>query len=322
MFPFSVVLGVRLVVYVLSPPAADGTLDGATASLATALPNDTTLEVVTVRELPKEVVPLANQSIATMVWSEDGRTVVLRVRKAEEKVALERSLSFDPRDSPRERGRTAGFAVASMMTDDATPPPVPAPAARTLPVATATQAVSAGPAPMRAPPTPLRFALDAALSGSIGLGGDAGGIGGGVGARLKIHGPVWLTAALRLRRFEINEVKASSTFSQLAVGAYLGGLVPANDRFRLGLRLDAVLEWQYLSHFSGDEPVPVGEGRIVPVVGVAGEAGFRVSSTLELWLGLGPQVATGRTDLYLRGDLVATIPLLRGVLDLGFRAYF
>lgn len=323
MFPFPVFLAGRLIVYVLAPPAAEGTLDGATASLSTALSNDTKVEVVVVKELPKEGISGTAQAIATMTWSEDGRKVVVRLRKADDVTTLERELSFDPRDSPRERGRTAGFAIASMLSyDHETPQDTKPKVAPREPESPAKTLV----APVLPPPVaqvrPMRFALDAALSGGVGFGGVAGGIGGGIGARLKLGGPLWLSVAIRVRRSEISEVKATSTFSQGAVGAYLGDFVGASKRVSLGVRADVAFEWQYLSHFSGDEPGAVGEGRILPVFALSAEGGFRVGDSVELWLGLGPQIASGKTDLYLRSRQVTQVPLFRGALDLGFRAYF
>lgn len=328
MFFLHVLLAVRLVVYVLAPPAAEATLEGARAGLGTALANDTALEFVVVKELPKEAAPASEAAIATVSWSDDGRRVLIRVRKHDDAAALERELSFDPRDSLRERGRTTGFAIASMLSEERDPSSEPAPTGPTpkpAPPATAATPPSNVPRtepPAATPPTPPRFSLEAALSGGVGFGGVADGLGGGVGARLRLTGPLWLSLGLRLRRSEITEVKATSTFTQGALGAYLGGPIDAHRRLTLGARADIGLEWQYLSHFSGDEPAAVGEGRVVPIFGAAAEGGVHVSDSVELWVGLGPQIAAGTTDLYLKSTLATRIPLLRGVLDVGFRAYF
>lgn len=118
------------------------------------------------------------------------------------------------------------------------------------------------------------------------------------------------------------DVRATSTFTTVGGGVYVGGGVGGAQRFALGVRSEVLLEWQYLSHFSGDEPESIGEGRVLPVFGVNAEGAFRISESIELWVSAGPQLATGKTRLYLKSLEVSHVPVVRGLLDLGFRAYF
>lgn len=188
MLPLPVLFAGTLVVWVLVPPggSSSSAVEGAKASLKAALPNDTIAEVHVVTDLPDDAAQTRATSMATMVWSADGRTVTLRVRKESDARPLQRELTFDARDSAKERGRAAGFAIASMWSDDGGDPAPPEKSATSpQPSNTDPQKSESGEGIERHSTAAhdagaIRsreqvFALDAALTGGVGFGGGSRG---------------------------------------------------------------------------------------------------------------------------------------------------
>jgi hypothetical protein len=87
----------------------------------------------------------------------------------------------------------------------------------------------------------------------------------------------------------------------------------------LGLRADALLVEQSLSHFSGDDPAPVRRGHILPGADLLAEAELRISAGASLVFSAGAEVVFGRAEVFVRGIRVAVLPPLRVVAEGGLR---
>ena len=210
------------------------------------------------------------------------------------------SLSFAPSDALTERGRAVGLVLAALTDPEratqiaetggaAAPREVPAaspsavtpstapsgdgggsPTSREAPALTAVSAAA-----MTAPVT-MRWALDAVGEQGFAFGGFGTGAGGAIGVRWVLSPRLAFRAGVRGRFGDVGAAQASSR----ALAASLGGVITllptrtdrvgASERaakgghFGLGLRVDALLLNESLSHLSTDDPSPVRTGRWMP----------------------------------------------------------
>ena len=130
-----------------SPPAdpADGSTQAMEQALRGALGRDVQVAVRSASEGASDeslVATASNEHAALLVviaWSERPRRATLRVVKPADGRWTDREIRFDSADVATERGRTVGFALASMVPDDALAPPdrpsAPAPAPAPAPAA-------------------------------------------------------------------------------------------------------------------------------------------------------------------------------------------
>ena len=157
-----------LVMLVQSSDATDPSTSAAIDAAHRTLGADAQVRVSGYADLPTDeaVQKLAPGADAVVVvsWSEGHRHVRLRMLRVADGAWVDRDIGFDVRDASRERGRTIGFALASMLPegDDRSLEPPPsgirdggtAPPADRPPVAP----LPAGLAPSAAPPLPLAWA--------------------------------------------------------------------------------------------------------------------------------------------------------------------
>jgi hypothetical protein len=71
-----------------------------------------------------------------------------------------------------------------------------------------------------------------------------------------------------------------------------------------------------------DETEPVRQSRWLPGASGFLEGSLRLSEGASILLSGGSEVAFGRTDVYVKSRVVATIPPVRLVSDLGIRVRF
>jgi hypothetical protein len=248
-------------------------------------------------------------AVAMVSWSGEGRLeaqVRLHLRASGRWLA--RGLAFADTDEPRERGRTLGFALASMLPDRGPAPPRPGPPA--LVEATA--------------PAPLgRLAVDAVVLGSLGVNGNADGLGGGFAVRRALSPSLALRAELAGRTGTVQAAQATSLSARLAAGLAWSpfGELPAR-RANFGIRSDVALFYESLGHLSSDDLDRDRRGRFLPGADLVLEGSVRVLGGAAAVLGVGAELAFGHTDVYVHQRKVAVVPPMRLVTSVGLRHYF
>jgi hypothetical protein len=272
--------------------------------------------------------------LGVVSWSDKQRRVVIRFVKPPDGRWTDREVRFDAADAPNERGRTVGFALASMMPDEAFPsadrrksdaeadPAAPLPIPPTPPatgVATGSPGPDAHPA---VPPRPNPLALDLSALAVTAPGGYGGGVGGAVAIRIPLRGAVGLRGGLSARGGQIGPAQATSRVIVGGVGmAWQPWLDPAR-RWAVGARLDGLLLFHDVSHLSQDDSQAAHLSRFIPGVDVAVEGAYRFSDHAAAVGALGAEVAFGRTDVVVRQEPVASLPPGRVLVELGLRVSF
>lgn len=331
--------------------------DDAVASAASiraaraALPIEASLLVRHVEALPSDRETIAEEqrdgarAIAVITWvAGDGSRVRLHVHRADEDRFVDRELAFSSQQAPNgagaesavERGRTIGFAIASMVPEIfGENPEIPlesaplAIARAPTPIASGTKQASAR-APerdaieaeaTRPPPKAGRAALDAAVVAAIGIAGHAG----GVGARLGFgyfFGRVALRIDGTVRLSDLPQSQSSSLVFSGGPGLGANLVTPdPKQPFYLGARANALAILHIESHLS-DEPSPIRQSRWLPGASLVLEGGYRLSDGASLLLSGGTEIAFGTTKVFLKDREVATIPPFRLVADAGIRVQF
>jgi hypothetical protein len=231
----------------------------------------------------------------------------------------DRVIGFMAGDDPSERGRTVGFAIASMLPAKAQPGEVPM-RAPTAPPPTFERE------PIAAPPgREHRWlgAIDAVGAAAIGVGGESPGWGGAASARWYFAQPFALRLGLSARTGEIDPAQATTLQAHASVGLVWMALASDAQRpFELGVRLDALAMRERLTHFDSDDTEPVDLARWIPGADVAIEGCWLFNSGAGLVAAVSGEFAFGKTDVTLHYQRVATVPPLRLVLQTGVRARF
>lgn len=264
-------------------------------------------------------------AVAIVTWHGDARRVQVRLLRVAAKRWLDREIQFAPADLPEERGRTTGFAIASMLPEEdvdgsrrvPAPPPPPPPPPGPPP--------SPGPDASRDEATfkPSRYQLDLGALGAVGVGGPATSLGVGLaGAWLPRGEGIGVTLLGSLRFGEVSAAQANALSGSLKAGPTYVRWIGARRRVALGARAAMVLVYDRLSHFSGDEPEPVTAARLLP--GARGDAvlAARFAENAGVFGSLGAEVAFGKTDVYVRSAPVTTIPPVRLLGSAGLRLTF
>jgi hypothetical protein len=276
-------------------------------------------------------------ALAEIGWSDARREgAVLHLHLASPARWIDREIRFAPSDASPEKGRTLGFAVASMLpeapartaVDDAPPP-----ASVTPPAPAAAPAASPSAEP-RAPGTPDAAEMPAASPrppiGAIdasalvtGTGGTGAAFGGSVGASWYVSSHFALRAGASLRRMEIENTETGGTLFDGGLGVAWRSADPTRARpWALGVRAGALAMHQALSHFSRLERTSESQSRWLPGADLVVEGSWAFADGASLVLGGGGQVAFGATDVYVRGAPVATIFPFSVLAQLGIRARF
>jgi hypothetical protein len=232
-----------------------------------------------------------------------------------------RELPFQLGDAIPERGRTVGFAIASMLppppAKPVAPPPKPPPPTPPPPITPP----PAPPSP-RAPAGARRVALDAETAFALGAGGNAAGVGGALGVRVAIAGPVWAfvdgsvmvgdmevaqatTSAIRAQGGLAWEVLPRTTIRPLSFTASFGGGFARHS-------LERRAAGQAPIH--GDRWLAAAQARA--------ELAWWIAPHLALTGALGLEATASATRVVIDGDVVETIPAVRLVAGLGFRTIF
>ena len=252
----------------------------------------------------------ASDVAAAVSWSPDRLLARVRLHVRASDRFIERSLGFAASDEPRERGRTLGFTMASMLPGRSPP----AAAARPPPPIVVIQ-------PAAAPPS--RLALDLMVMGSLGVGGNADALGGAFAFRRALSPRLAVRAELLGRTGVVQAAQATSLSLHLTVGLTANLLGdPAARGVHLALRGDAGAFYESLGHLSEDDVDRVRQARVLPGGDLVLEASLPVLGSAAVVLGFGTEVALGRTDVFVHDRQVAVVPALRLVTSLGLRHHF
>jgi hypothetical protein len=324
---------VSVVVILATGEPGDGSTRAIEQSLHTALGSDAVITLKTTPPADASDAALAAAAatdhttlVGVVAWADRQRRVTIHFVAPPSDRWSDREIRFDAADAPTERGRTVGFALASMVSDEAraaAPPPAPAPPPPqqppSVPALAAPGSDKLGGSP---PPRFTRFALDASAVGVSGLGGYAGGIGGVLGFRVSLAGPLAVRVALGARVGEVSPAQATSRVFGGALGLAWQPFLDDERRWSAGGRLGALLLRHELFHFSDDDPQPAHLARFMPGLDAALEGAYRLADYASLIAAGGTEIAFGETDVYLHGSRVASIAPVRLFLETGLRVAF
>ncbi|MDB4944122.1 MAG: hypothetical protein JWP97_3656 [Labilithrix sp.] len=312
--------------------------DGSTGALTRALRGALEHEPQVITYVPAasmtegEVVAVARAEHAPLVvvvrWEDHQRRVILRLGDLARDVWTEREVRFDAADAPVERGRTAGFALASLVPESMPESPREAPArAPSIPPAeTATAAPvapirrEAGPSPALPRPNPL--AIDAHALVVAAPSGYGGGVGGGLAVRVPVAGALGVRAGASARAESVGPAQASAKVVDVAAGITFQPWLDAQRRWALGGRASALLGYLDVEHFSSDQERGAHLSRFQPGVEAAVEGTYRFAEQAGFIGSAGTEVVFGKTDVYVGERRVTTIVPFKLVAEAGLRVSF
>ncbi len=307
-----------LVLLVQSTDATDPSTSAAIDAAHRTLGADAVVRLSGYVDVPSDEV-MQKQSegadaVVAVSWSDGHRHVRLRMLRVADGSWVDRDIGFDARDASRERGRTIGFALASMLPESASDPAGATTAFVTPPVDTV---------PVIAPP-PLPRSFRGAVSATglfaAGFGGYGGGGGGGLALEWYVNPWLGLRVSASGRSGQVGPIAATATM----VAGGVGGRARLWRRgpVELGGRVDMVLLWEQVSHLDADDAAARQQSHLLPATNVALDFAWYFNESTGLLIGAGTEIAYGQTDLYLRMQKAATLVPVRGFGELGFRVRF
>jgi len=338
-----------LVIVIAAGEVRSATTQTLLATASAALPPEITLRVAPVADPSEADVvqierDLAAGAVVAVSWRAvaTGARASLRLHVARSDHWTVRAIDFSPADSASERGRTLGFAIASMWPENVAsttsterPPPAAAPGSRTSPAMTTpahepseAPASPAGQEAVVALPPPSPMAVGIGAIGSTGLGGTAAGVGGNVEVIWRRFDSVWLRAGLALRVGPLPDLPGDDWLALLALGGeWWPHALAVGRRWRFGVRAD-LLGLGHVVHRTASmasESTPAEtQVRLLPGIDAAVRSTLRLSPRLDLTFGVAIELAAGGTDLRVGESRMtrATLAPARGVADLGLRLSF
>jgi hypothetical protein len=320
-----------VVVLVAAGEASHPATLGAASSARQLLGTDLEIDV---RELPTVPNDESAQAMGTylhaaaiveLVWdTAEHRQAKIRFHLDRRPGWSERVIVFNDADDLRERGRTVGYAIASMMTSSE-PGPVPPPPPRPTAEAPPAQIRPLPPAATTTAKARTHGAIDALAALATGIGGPAGGWGGSLSGRWYFHPPLAARLAVSVRSGQVTPAQSTSLFMHLAAGLAWVPIPATRARsFELAARADALLMREQLTHYDSDDAATgaITAMRWLPGADAAIEAAWLFSPNAGFLGSFATEVAFGQTDVTTQGELVTSIPPLRLVLQAGVRATF
>ena len=233
----------------------------------------------------------------------------------------DRVILFEDADNVSERGRTIGYAIASMMMAPAATPARPA-----------TPPTRRDSVPPRAPALPradaatktrVRGAVDVAAAAAMGIDGPGGGWGGSLSGRWYLMAPLAVRIGASARSGQVTVAQATSLLLHAAAGlAWVPFSAARTAPFEFGVRIDGLLMREQVTHWSADDPEPVPAMRWLPGADAALEGSWLFGPSAGFLASFGAELAFGRTDVTLHREIVTSIPPVRLVLQAGVRATF
>ncbi|MBS2019569.1 MAG: hypothetical protein JST00_42300 [Deltaproteobacteria bacterium] len=318
---------VTVIVVVSAADPRDGSTEAMERALRSAVGERATVTIKVAREGGEgdEVASAEPGAVVGVVtWHDRQRRATLHFQAGGR--ASDRELRFDASDAPTERGRTIGFAVASMVPEEE----VERPSAKPKPEPTIAPAPLAPPpaaTPAEAPSSPPRdpttaFAIDLAASGAVGVQGYGGGMGGSLAVRVPLGSGFALRFSLAARVGEISPAQATSRAYAGAAGIAWQAWPSSSRTFGIGARADVLLLRHEVVHFSSDDPADTARARFMPGLDLLLEGGIRLADHAAVILAAGPEIALGTTKIMVRGAEVGVVPPLRLCAEGGVRVSF
>jgi hypothetical protein len=256
---------------------------------------------------------LGVRAVVALAWSDaEHRRAHLRLHAARTDRWIDRELDFAPEDTPSERGRALGFAMASMLPEGDP----------TLPLATTL-------APAEPSPPPARLganAVEAAFLAGTGAGGPAGGLGPRLGIDRFVASGLSFGLSLSSRWGRIGALDVDEMTSSAGLGVGLWPFAPtAERRLGVGVRAEALLLREAVTHTDAAGATR-SKSDLVPGGGLALAATWRLAGALELVASGGAELAFGTIDVTVLAAPPAggnaRIPVTRVVGWGGLRARF
>lgn len=304
-------------------------------ALHAALPSDAVVTIRASSDAPSESTLGASakaenaSTVGVVTWSEHQKQASIRFLDVEQTRWSQRDLRFDARDITSEKARTVGFALASMLPEEAlekpsTPPPPPA-----APVAAPPLRFEL-PSPVReAPSRPAEtlprqnpLAVELVTLGALAADGYGGGVGGTAAVRIPVFGALGVRLGASGRFGEIGPASATSRVFVGAAGLTFQPWVDTNRRWGIGARLDALLIVHQVSHLSDDDVSAKLLGRALPGFDLAVEGTYRFADRAAVVAAAGSEVALGTTEVFMRQQHVASLTPVRGLAEAGIRVVF
>jgi hypothetical protein len=258
----------------------------------------------------------APRAIAEVLWSDAAHEHAhLRVHVARTDRWVDRTIDFVDADSLSERGRTLGFAIASMLPEaDPALHVTEPPAIETI-------------APSTAPPSQplLRRSIGLAFIGSDGVAGPATGIGGGADVAFAPTESAAVRLSFALWRGSISTVAATDLTGHVGLGGTWSPLAPtASRRWGFGVDADALVVYQGVSHVHANGGTEW-KSQVSPGMDLAIDGRVRFAPNVELFATAGPEVVFGSVDVIVVSTTATrevTLPVLRVVGQAGLRLRF
>jgi hypothetical protein len=256
------------------------------------------------------------RAVAEVLWADAAHEHAhLRVHVARTDRWVDRTIDFVVADSLSERGRTLGFAIASML-----PEADPALQVPDLPVLAATAPI-AGPPPQSV----LRRSIGLAFVGSEGVAGPTTGMGGAADLAFAPTESTAVRVSFELWRGSISTLAATDLTSHVGLGGTWLPLTPTATRsFGLGLTGDALVIYQGVSHVHATGGTEW-KSKISPGADLMIDGRWRVSRNVEILATAGPEIVFGTVDVVVVSSTATrevTLPVLRAVAEAGMRLRF
>ncbi len=322
-----------LVLVVLFATNPDPTAETLTATVRTALGEDAVVLVDTTPvDTDGDALAVGERvhsgAIARVSWTDRSfLRARLHVHVAAGEGWADEEIGFRSRDVPAERGRTVGYALASMVQRMTREAPMTVQDDRDGDVEVESVPIARGPEeprvqavhlPPESPPTrAASLGLGAGGIGTGALGGAATSGGGAAGVRWRPSSSLGLRAAVGARAGAIGSAKASTT--TMFAGAGPTYRVPIGSSFEVGARAD-LLVFQHAVRRT--DLYETSRARWLGAVGVMLEAGWSLAPRAGLVAAVGTEVAFGATSIRVGGGPVAEIPAARAVTELGLAFRF
>jgi len=257
---------------------------------------------------------LSTRVVVQLAWG-DARHLRARLRlhAALTDRWVDRELTFAEADTPAERGRALGFAMASMLPEGDP----------SLALATSDEPRQEAPGPG---PAPGSRVLDATFLAGAGLGGPAGGLGGRLAYERFVLPRASVDLALAGRLDRISNLDARELTSSFGLGAAYWVAAPTHaDRVGVAIRGEALLIYESVAHADAAGATSW-KGHALLGVDASVEGTLRVARTLELVLRGGAELAFGTVDVTVvaapPASGTARLPASRALGGIGLRARF
>jgi hypothetical protein len=261
-------------------------------------------------------------AVVELAWKDSARReALLRMHVARMGPWVERSLPFAAQDADAERGRTLGFAIASILPEreeappqSARPPPPPpdsVSSANALPAA----AIA---------PTPARRVVRVELRGlaTIGIAGVSGGVGGDASAEWLVVRSLGVRGGVGAIGESLGGASVSTTTLRFAGGFTWHPLPPSASRtWDVSLGVDYVFERLSVTYVGSDSTSTM-RARWLSGAGVSADLGWLFAPNLEVRAGMGMDDVFSPTYVLVRGVPTLTFPPLRGFGHLGLAVGF